>query len=119
MAQNNQKITAAKILLLQFGAFTFSLSNVCSKYASRYEFLSCKFIILYLGSLCVLFVYALLWQQLLKQVPLIVAYSNRLMSMVWGILWGLVLFQEPVSIQNIIGTAIIIYGLYTMGKAEI
>lgn len=118
MEQISNKVPISKILILQLGALIFSLSNVCSKYAAQHPFLSWEFILLYGASLGILFLYAVLWQQVLKTVPLLMAYSNRLVSMVWGVVWGAILFQEQISLTNVLGTAVIIYGLYTMGKVE-
>lgn len=100
------------LLLMQGSALIYSVSNIFSKYASREGGLSLKFILFYGLSLFVMFVYAILWQQILKRVDMIVAYSNRLVAMIWGVVWGVLIFQEQLTLFNIIGTFIILIGLY-------
>lgn len=112
------KIDKKTFLLMQVSALVFSLSNVFSKFASFEPLLSLKFVVLYAGSLLVLVVYAVMWQNILAKVPLITAYSNRLLSMVWGVIWGVVIFNESISLKTIIGTAVILYGLYIVVRAD-
>ena len=99
------------ILWMQFGALVFSISNIFSKFASKEEFFSFKFILLYGCSLGVLLIYAILWQQILKHVPMITAYSNRLVSMIWGVFWGAIIFKEKITMTMVLGTLIIMFGL--------
>lgn len=106
------KIRLNSLLLMQGSALIFSVSNIFSKYAAKEAFLSPGFILFYGLSLGVMFVYAILWQQILKRVDMVVAYSNRLVAMVWGVVWGVLLFHEQITLFNIIGTGIIMFGLY-------
>lgn len=107
-----KKINIKTLLLMQGSALIYSVSNVFSKFASKESFLSFPFILFYGLSLSVMFVYAILWQQILKRVDMITAYSNRLVAMVWGVVWGLLIFQESITMFNVIGTVIILLGLY-------
>lgn len=100
--------------LMQGSALVFSLSNVFSKYASKEAFLSLRFLLFYGLSLFIMFIYAILWQQILKRVDMVVAYSNRLVAMIWGVVWGVLIFQEQLRVTNVIGTIIILLGLYLM-----
>jgi hypothetical protein len=45
----------------------------------------------------VLFVYAILWQQVLKKIPLTTAIANKSITIVWGMIFGLLFFEEKVS----------------------
>ena len=99
---------------MQGSALLYSISNIFSKFAAREDFMSIEFLLLYALSLFVMFVYAILWQQILKRVDMVVAYSNRLVAMVWGVVWGVVIFGETISLNNIIGTVVILIGLYLM-----
>lgn len=99
-------------LLLHIILFGFSLSSVCSKTAAKQEFLSFKFILFYGLVLFILFVYAIAWQQVLKRLPLVTAYANKAVTVIWGLVFGLVFFQEKITVQKVIGAVIIILGVY-------
>jgi drug/metabolite transporter (DMT)-like permease len=58
-----------------------------------------------------LFVYALVWQQMLKRLPLVTAYANKAVTVVWGIIWGYVFFGEKVTVNKLIGAVIVIAGV--------
>lgn len=103
---------------MQLSALVFSLSNICSKLAAFEPVLSEKFLFLYGSSLAIMVIYAIMWQKILSRVSLITAYSNRLMSMVWGVVWGMVLFHETIRWQTALGTCVIIIGLYIVVKSD-
>lgn len=98
--------------------FLFSLGSVCSKIAGQAEFLSMKFIIFYGLVLVILFGYALVWQQILKKLPLVTAYANKAVTVIWGLLWGTIIFKEQITIWNILGAAIIIFGIYMVVSSD-
>ena len=89
----------------------FSLGSVCSKLASGEEFLSGRFVLYYGLLLLILAVYAVVWQQMIKRMPLTAAYANRAVTVVWGMIWGLLIFQESITIAKIIGSVLIIVGI--------
>lgn len=89
----------------------FSLSGICSKLASGEPFLSFKFCLFYGGVIAILGIYAICWQQIIKRLPLTTAYANKAITIVWGIVWGVVFFGEKVSIGKLIGAAIVICGV--------
>lgn len=97
--------------ILHIILFLYSLSGVCSKAASSKPFLSSKFCLLYGASLFILVIYAILWQQVLKKIPLNIAYANKAITLVWGIIWGTVLFKEKIQTPNLIGAVIVIAGV--------
>lgn len=101
-------------LLLAF----YSLAAVCSKVASGSSFLSPKFIVFYGALLFILFGYAIAWQQILKRIPLITAFANKAVTVIWGLLWGLVLFDEDISIMKIVGSVVITMGVITVVKSD-
>ena len=105
-------------ILLQIILFIFSLSTVCSKTAGKYEFLSVQFIIFYGLVLIILGMYAIAWQQVIKRIPLMVAYANKAITIVWGLIWGKFIFDENISMKKIMGAAVIIVGIiiFSMGQ---
>lgn len=101
-------------LILNLLLLFFSLGGVCSKTASRKQFLSFDFILFYGLTLFILAVYALLWQQVIKKIPLNIAYANKAITLVWGMVWGIVFFREHITFSNIIGAAIVLTGVLLM-----
>lgn len=98
--------------------FMQSVSSVCSKLASQQEFMSAKFIMLYGILLAILVVYALLWQKVLKKMKLVTAYANKSITIIWGLIWGVLLFNETVTINKILGILVIILGVYFVVTGE-
>lgn len=99
-------------ILLHIVLVLYSMGGICSKLAAGQAFLSFKFILFYGILLLDLAVYALLWQQILKQLPLVTAYANKAVTVIWGMLWGYLFFQEQIRLQQILGGLIIIAGVY-------
>ena len=106
------------VLALQLLLLFYSLAGVLSKFAADSDFLSIEFLGLYIGILAILGAYAIGWQQILKRLPLTTAYSNRAVTVAWGILWGLLFFSEPVTIGKAAGAAMIIAGIVLYSHAD-
>ena len=106
MHKNTKTILALNVLLM-----FFSLGGIFSKLASKQSFLSLKFILCYGSLLFIMFVYAIGWQQIIKRLPLTMAYANRAVTIVWGIIWGLLFFNEKLNLGKIIGAVIVIAGV--------
>lgn len=105
-------------LLLHIELLLFSLGGICSKFASQHEFLSFWFIFFYGLVILNLGVYAIVWQQIIKKLPLNTAYSNKAITIVWGILWGFVFFQEQIKWNMLLGAAIVILGVIVVVRAD-
>ena len=97
----------------------YSLSGVFSKLASGQDFFSLGFILCYAGIIGILGVYAIGWQQIIKRIPLTTAYANRAVTIAWGIVWGIIIFHESVSLQKLIGAAIVIAGVALYSTADV
>lgn len=80
-------------IFLYFTLFIYSLGGVFAKKASRNPSFSTGFFLFYGLTLAVLAAYALLWQQVLKRMPLATAFSNKAITVVFGMLWGAFFFQ--------------------------
>ena len=98
--------------------FFYSLSGVCSKLAAKQEFLSGKFILIYGILLFIMFFYAIMWQQVLKRMKLVTAYANKAVTIIWAMLWGVLFFEEEITVYNVIGIVIIIFGIYLVATGE-
>lgn len=107
MARENTKTLLGLHLLLAI----YSLCSICGKLASNFTFLSWQFILCYSAMIAVLGIYALGWQQVIKRMPLTSAYANKAVTIVWGIIWGALLFHEPLTPMKLLGAAIVLFGV--------
>ena len=98
--------------------FCYSLGYIGSKYASRYEFFSFHFIMCYGIVLFLFFFYAIGWQQVLKCCSLVTAYANKAVTLIWGMMWGALIFGEQITLQKVLGTMIIITGIIWVVKSD-
>lgn len=95
-----------------------SLSGVMSKFAARFEFMSVGFVLCYGAMVVLLGVYALGWQQVIKRIPLTTAYANRAVTVLWGIVWGALLFHEGVNPLKIAGALVVLFGVVLYAVAD-
>lgn len=105
-------------VILHMIILVYSLNSICSKTAAQYDFLSFKWIIFYGIVICILGFYAIAWQQVLKHLPLITTYANKAVTTLWGLLWGFIVFHEQVTIQKVVGAAIVIVGVYLVVSGD-
>ena len=105
-------------ILLHLILLMLSIGGIFSKFASKQEFLSVTFILLYIASLIVLFIYAIVWQQILKYISLTVAYANKGMGLIWGMIFGKILFGERITLNMIIGAIIVFIGILMVVSDE-
>ncbi len=98
----------------------YSFSGICAKLAGKFDFLSLGFVGCYAGMIAVLGVYAIGWQQVIKRLPLTLAYANRAVTVVWGLVWGVVLFSEQLNPLKVIGCLVVLAGvaLYAYADAQ-
>jgi drug/metabolite transporter (DMT)-like permease len=89
----------------------YSLAAVLSKVAAGMGFPSVDFVICYGGVLALLATYAVGWQWVLRSLPLSKAYVNKGVTVVWGIIWGVTIFDERVTRMMMIGAALVIMGI--------
>ncbi len=115
IAKNN-KIKYLIILHIEF--LLFSLGGVCSKLAAQNQFLSFWWLFWYAQVLLNLAVYAIVWQQIIKHLPLTTAYANKAIGIVWGVLWGIVFFGEQIKWNMIVGALIVIAGVILVVESD-
>lgn len=113
-----KRVSMLQILILQLNVLVFSLSSVMMKLASGKALFSWPFVLFYGGGIALLGIYALVWQQILKRIPLSVAYANRAMSMLYSMVFGALLFQERITLPMLLGTAVIGAGILVMVNAD-
>ena len=104
--------------LLHLLLLLYACSSLFSKMASGQEFLSKKYIICYCLVFLVLMIYAVFWQIILKKIPLNVAMANKAVTVIWGIVFGILFFHETITLQNVIGAIVIIAGIIIVVTAD-
>ena len=73
--------------------------------------MSWNYILGLVGAIGMMGLYAVLWQQVLKRIELSLAYMFKGTSIVFVMLLAYVLFGEPITWNNILGSTIIIIGI--------
>ena len=105
-------------LALQLSLLFSSLSGVASKMAAKQPFLSLPFCFYYGLVLLIRVGYAFVWQQILHYLPLTFAYANKGVSLVWGMIWGALFFQEKITWNMILGAVVIFFGIYLVVTSD-
>jgi len=105
------------VLLLGINLF-YSLITIVSKKTSYYQTGSLRFFLGYGLVLAMLFVYAILWQQVLKKVALSTAFMFKASSIIFIMLISFIVFRESISLINVIGCVIISIGVLLLFKEK-
>lgn len=98
-------------ILMHLGFLIYAFYAVLGKVASTKQIFSPGFIGIYCAVFVILMVYALIWQQVLKAIPLIIATANKTITIVWGILFGRIFFNEKITLNMIAGGVVILAGI--------
>ena len=107
----HMKSSTRVLLALHLLLAVYSVSSVFSKLAAEAAFLSWEFVLCYGAVLAILAIYALGWQQIIKRMPLTTAYANKAVTIVWGIVFGMLLFGETVTPLMLLGALVIVAGI--------
>ncbi len=113
-----ERIEKKVFLALHLLLLLFAGTTVLSKLAAGEEFLSIRFCLFFGGEFVLLGVYAIGWQQILKRLPLTVAYTNKAVTLVWSMVFGVLLFHEQIRPRQVIGCALAIAGVLLFIRAE-
>ncbi len=106
------------LLFLHIILLLYSINGIFSKLAGTQEFLSLQFFIYYGIVLTILFVYAVLWQRVIKLLPLTTAFANKAITVIWGIVFGMFFFGESITLGKIVGSIFIILGIIFYTKSS-
>ena len=106
-------------LALQLLLLCYALSTVMQKLAAAQDFLSLRFLLCAAGMFLFLGVYALGWQQVLKRLPLTVAYAaSKAVVFLWMLVFGALLFHERVSARQLVGCVLLMAGVVLFALSE-
>lgn len=108
----NKSKRIRQFLFLQIIFAWYSCVGIFSKHAAEYSFLSINYLKWYAGVIIVMGVYAILWQQALKRLPLNIAYSSRAVVPIWSMIWGILFWNEKISIGKIFAIFVIVVGVF-------
>ena len=64
----------------------------------------------------VLGIYALLWQQVIKKFELSIAYANKAITLLWALVWGIVIFHEQITAGKVIGILLVMAGIFILNS---
>ncbi len=112
------------LLALHAVLVLYSLTGILGKMAAEHDVLSIPFFAYYAGVIFLLGIYALAWQQvikkfqLIKHLPLTTAFANKAITVLWGMLWGSLLFAEDINAWKIIGALIVSVGVILFVRAD-
>ena len=115
---NIRKARLTNYLYLHLMFLFFSVISITIKTASQYSLFSLKFLSLYLIIVFMYLLYAFLWQKILKKFSLVIAYSNRGVIIIWTLVWAVLFFQEKITLANIIGSFIVIFGIVMVANDD-
>ena len=117
-ADGMKKTDPRVFLALHLLLLLFAGTTVLSKLAAGETFLSLRFCLFFGGEFVLLGIYALGWQQILKRLPLTVAYTNKAVTLVWSMVFGVLLFHEQIRLKQVIGCALAVAGVLLFVKAD-
>ena len=104
--------------ILHLMLMLYSMSGIASKLAAGTKFLSFKFCLCYGVIILLLGVYAIGWQQIIKPLPLTTAFSSKAVTIIWGLVWGALLFHEKITVGKIAGIILVVIGVVLFAKAD-
>lgn len=108
------KFSDIRKYVLLYGCFLiYSASGICAKLASRQE-LPLRALALVGLEIACLGLYAAIWQQVLKQFTLVTAMASKGVVVIFNLAWSALLFKEAVTMNNMIGAAVIIGGIWVV-----
>ena len=109
---------AKLFLALHLFLMIYSTSGIVSKLAAGEEFLSLPFLVLYGIEILILAFYAIGWQQFVKRMPLSVAYANKAVTVIWGCIWGVLIFHEHLTVGKVAGVLLVLGGVALYGIVD-
>lgn len=95
----------------------YACTAIFTKSASQHQFLSLPYILWLVGAVVVMGVYALLWQQVIKRMPIAEAYMFKGTSLIFVLLLSALIFGEAITLSNIIGAVVIIVGIVIFARS--
>lgn len=115
---SNVKNKTKYLFLLMFGLIIYSNASILSKLASNESFLSLEYILFFLLIIFLLFIYAIIWQQVLKHIELSIAMSFKPLVIILNVLIASLIFKENITIKMSIGIVLVVIGIFVVVKND-
>lgn len=112
-----KKVNRRNMILFSGVYLFYSLSGVLAKLSAKFEVLSTGFLLCYAGMVMIMGIYAVVWQQLLKTNPLSGVFMYKATTVIWGSVFGVLIFSEQITTGKILGILLIMLGIYHIGKS--
>lgn len=96
----------------------YATTSIFTKMASQQDVMSLPYMLWIGGAVCVIGLYALLWQQVIARMPVSTAYMFKGTSLIFVLIFSVLLFNETITISNIIGSVVIIAGILLYARAD-
>lgn len=108
--------------LLHLNIMLFSFTSVFTKLASiqynKHGIYGTGLYICFFLMLLNCFIYAIAWQKVIKKFDLNVAYANKSVYLIWSQIWAVLIFHENLSVLNIVGMLVVLFGVLVVQKYE-
>ena len=53
-----------------------------------------------------------------EKIPLTTAFANKAVTTVWGLIWGTIIFREPLTGGKLAGVALVVTGIILFSQAD-
>lgn len=126
-----QSLKWKDMLMLQIVFLIYSFTSLAQKLMSSYlpkgaaslpellqQLFNVKLIISGVLVVTLLGVYALLWQQVIKRFELSVAYANKAVTLLWALVWGMLIFHEELTVGKVVGILVVMTGIYILNTGK-
>ena len=112
--KGKSSVSLQAFLLLHGTLLLYAVVTVLTKLASGYlSQANWPMTLLFLFfSVAALGAYSILWQQVLKRMPLNFAYSNKGVCALWTCLFGILFFGESLTLGKAAGILVVLLGVW-------
>jgi len=105
------------IMALLGANLIYSCTSIFTKLSSLQEPLSIRYFLFMGCAVCVLAIYSILWQQIIKRMPVSEAYMYKGTVLIFVMAISAVLFGESITIPNVIGAVLIVGGIVLFSES--
>ena len=60
----------------------------------------------------------MIFQQIIKRLPLTTAFANKAITVVWGIVWGFLFFGESINALKVAGALLVVAGVVVYARSD-
>lgn len=106
-----QRLALSSVLLLTVAFLIYSATGIFTKLASMQDLMSVAWLQYLAMAFVALGTYAVLWQFILGRVALSQAFLFKSTTVLFSLCFARFLFDERISLQNIVGASLIIVGI--------